>query len=889
MRLTAHKVRPVSRAQFALRKRSKSARNVIIGVLCLVISLIALSIVGLAQVANPPVVVAPPAVEPGMRHVQLLPRSDLTQIQTFPNTATGERLIVVTGGVTILIEGLPTRVGQLTVSGSIDITADRVVIWTTDNQLESGQATQSANAPLELYMEGNIVFREGDRVLQSKAMYYNVQQYNGVSLDSELLTPVPRYQGLSRLKAEVLRQVDRNRFVADNASLTTSRLGIPSYEFKSGTLTFEDEQTPAINPFTGQPELDAAGQPIINHEQLVTGQNNVILLESVPVFYWPFFAADLERPPLYINSLTYRHDQVFGNQFLLNLNPYEILGVRKKPQGTDWIVSLDYLSDRGFGGGTKFDYDRQGFFDWPGRYHGFVDAWYIDDHGHDNLGLDRRDITFPNPFRGRTLFRHEQELPDDWQARLEVGQITDRNFLQEYYQQEWEEQKDQVTRFNLRHLRDNASLEFSVSGLIDPFFMQTQNLPRLDHYWLGQSLLDDTLTWYEHSNVAYLRQNKLTQPTDPTDLSQFHFLPYDVTGKGERVATRQEIDWPFQLGAVKVVPYALGELADWGNDLNGDRLQRAYGQAGVRATLPMWSVDPTVESELWNVHGIAHKMVFDAEFSFTDANKNLDQLVIYDAIDDNDIQAMRRRLGFEIYDDPAVGPTPFQVPLKFDERFYAVRRGTMDWVTGPTEIADDLTVVRLGWDQRWQTKRGLPGQQHILDWITLDTNMEIFPKPEQNFDQVAGMFDYDFHWFVGDRLTLLSFGGADFFSDGQRWNTVGGFITRPPRGSLYLGLNSFEGPISSEVITGSYTYRMTPKWLSTFGTSFDLKNQGNIGENFRLTRVGESFLFTVGLNVDVSRGNVGFNIALIPRFLGRSQSVTRGQVDLPPAGLYGLE
>ena len=36
------------------------------------------------------------------------------------------------------------------------------------------------------------------------------------------------------LKADVLRQVDRDRFVADNASLTTSRLGIPTYEFKSG-------------------------------------------------------------------------------------------------------------------------------------------------------------------------------------------------------------------------------------------------------------------------------------------------------------------------------------------------------------------------------------------------------------------------------------------------------------------------------------------------------------------------------------------------------------------------------------------------------------------------------------------------------------------------------
>ena len=314
---------------------------------------------GHSQVATGPVVAVPPStVEPGMRHVQILPRSDLTQIQRVPNTATGERLMVVTGGVTILIDGLPTRTGPFTFSGSIDITADRVVLWTTDNQLESGQATQSENTPLEIYLEGNIVFREGDRILQSKAMYYNVQQYNGVSLDSELLSPVPREKGLVRLKAEVLRQVDRNRFVADHARLTTS-------------------------PFTGQPELDAVGQPIINHEQLVTGQNNVILVDSVPVFYWPFFAADLQRPPLYVDSLTYRHDNVFGNQFLLNLNPYEILGIRKKPQGTDWIASLDYLSDRGFGGGTKFDYDRQGFFDWPGRYHGFVDAWYIDDHGHD--------------------------------------------------------------------------------------------------------------------------------------------------------------------------------------------------------------------------------------------------------------------------------------------------------------------------------------------------------------------------------------------------------------------------------------------------------------------------------------------------------------------------
>src|SRR4029079_17926485 len=106
------------------------------------------------------------------------------------------------------------------------------------------------------------------------------------------------------------------------------------------------------------------------------------------------------------------------------------------------------------------------------------------------------------------------------------------------------------------------------------------------------------------------------------------------------------------------------------------------------------------------------------------ANRDLSQLPIYDAIDDNAIQAFRRRFGFEIYDDPTAPPTAFQVPLMYDERYYALRRGSQDWVTGPTEIADDLTVFRLGARQRWQTKRGFPGQRRIVDWMTLDTNME---------------------------------------------------------------------------------------------------------------------------------------------------------------------
>ncbi len=248
----------------------------------------------------------------------------------------------------ILIDGLATTSGPTGFSGSIDVSADRVVVWTAGQGINFSEPTvQPSNTPLELYMEGNIVFREGDRVIQAKAMYYNVEQRTGVILDAELLSPIPRYEGIVRLKAEVLRQVDHDRFVAQNASLTTSRMGIPTYEFKSGNLTLEDHQVPAVNLF-GQPEINpVTNEPVIDHEQLVTGSNNVITVEGIPVFYWPWFAGDMSKPPLYVQSFDYRHDSVFGNQVLVDFNPYEILGIRHPPQGTNWTASVDYLSLRG--------------------------------------------------------------------------------------------------------------------------------------------------------------------------------------------------------------------------------------------------------------------------------------------------------------------------------------------------------------------------------------------------------------------------------------------------------------------------------------------------------------------------------------------------------------
>ena len=115
-------------------------------------------------------------------------------------------------------------------------------------------------------------------------------------------------------------------------------------------------------------------------------------------------------------------------------------------------------------------------------------------------------------------------------------------------------------------------------------------------------------------------------------------------------------------------------------------------------------------------------------------------------------------------------------------------------------------AVRFGAKQRWQTKRGLPGQRRIIDWIVLDTNATWFPeKDRDNFGEALGLVDYDFRWHVGDRFTLVSNGIFDFFPDGQQIATIGGFLNRPPKGGLYVGFHSLEGPINSQVVLASYS------------------------------------------------------------------------------------
>jgi hypothetical protein len=98
-----------------------------------------------------------------------------------------------------------------------------------------------------------------------------------------------------------------------------------------------------------------------------------------------------------------------------------------------------------------------------------------------------------------------------------------------------------------------------------------------------------------------------------------------------------------------------------------------------------------------------------------------------------------------------------------------------------------------------------------------------------------------------------------------------------------------QGPIDSTILTATVNYRLNEKWIVTGGTTFDFGEVGNVGQTLAFTRIGESFLIRMGINVDSGRDNVGFQFNIEPRFLPAKKLGSLAGELIPPANAFGLE
>jgi hypothetical protein len=655
-----------------------------------------------------------------------------------------------------------------------------------------------------------------------------------------------------RVRGERMRQTSESRFHAQNAWVTTSPYGKPGYRIQASDIFVE----PGPSAFTGIDPL--TGQQVMGQSMWVTSVNNQFLVGDTPIFYLPKISGPAEDPGVPIRSATVTQDRIFGLQVNTVWDLNKLLGLPKQP-GTKLDLLADYRTKRGPGIGARAEYQGENSY---GDYLGNGTLYYQYDKGKDNLGLDRRSLEPQDESRGEATWRHRQELSNGAMLFGEIGYLSDRNYLEQYHENRFDSDKDVETLIGIR--KDSGAFSGSLWGRTDlsGFEANTQWLPRADAYSFSQPLFDGLLYWNMHSSVGYANMKQMDQPTDVTDPFTVNGLPYMTDASGVVAMTRHELDMPFNVGPVNFEPYIMGEAAYWEDGIGNQQVDRYLMNAGMRARLSATRIFPFIRSDVFNLNGLAHKHDTMLEYSLTNSSRSINEIPQYNEIDENSQERFRTRYPLQVYSGI--------LPTEFNPRNYAIRTGAGLWASAPYhELADDLQAFRLGFRDRLQTKVGPPNAPRIRDWMVWEYGATLFPKADRdNFGEDVGLLFGHYRWNVSDRTSLLTDSSWDLFDHAQNIWSVGILSQRSLRGSVYLGYRDVTATdyFQSQTIIGSYSYQMSPKWISTASYAYDVAAGESRGSSVTVSRVGLDWILHFGLGLDFSKGNVGVGLSLEPRF-----------------------
>ncbi|MHC4560679.1 MAG: hypothetical protein ACYS80_25645, partial [Planctomycetota bacterium] len=176
--------------------------------------------------------------------------------------------------------------------------------------------------------------------------------------------------------------------------------------------------------------------------------------------------------------------------------------------------------------------------------------------------------------------------------------------LESFHRGEFNVGKEQETLVHMKRIEDNWGLAILSKVRINEFVDELEELPSAEFHWTGQSLLDDSLTFYSDTQIGRFRERY--SENEPGGPQQFFSL----------ITTRNELDLPIILGGSKVVPFVAGTVAyedglGFYSELDGGSGQREdevwFGEAGVRvSSQPYWKVFPGVKSTIWDLNQLRH-------------------------------------------------------------------------------------------------------------------------------------------------------------------------------------------------------------------------------------------------------------------------------------------
>ncbi len=620
------------------------------------------------------------------------------------------------------------------------------------------------------YLRGDVVLTRGERMIRASEIYYDFENDRALILDAVMRALAPERNVPIYVRAQEVRQLSATEYYAGKAMVSTSEFHTPHIHIGAERLYLTD-----ITP------RDQAGQITgLNAGKYrmydVTGN-----IEGVPLTYWPYAEGDFRETESPVRSVRMAYSDDFGATFQSKWYLFNLLGM-EKPKGIDALMRLDYFSERGPGAGLDVDYETENSY-------GLFRGYYIHDTGTDNLG-PYRDGTPETENRGRFTLRHRELLPKGWELTLEFSYLSDPNFLEEYFNAEFEQGKEQETLLYLKKQEDNWAFTALAQWRILDFLTQTEHLPDLGFNWIGEPI-GEFASYYNDTRLGFVRYKP--------DNRRIYDYGSDITF---RTDSRNEIDFPLKLGTVNLVPFAMGRGGYWDSSPEDGSTDRMFGNAGLRSGTQFWRVFEETKSKLLDVNGVRHIIRPEATAWASASNRTFSDLWPFD-------------------------------------------RGV--------ESIDDFYGTSLAMRQQWQTKRGGPGQWRSVDWITFDVELNLFgnvPRYGPFFNsfqtngptgEIGRFYDSrpedsiarnhvrtDFRYRISDTTAVLSEGNWDINDGSMDLLNLSYAVERTPRFSYFVGYRRI-GDTNSNLVGGGTNYELNTKHRLALRTYYDL-DRGEVEE-----------------------------------------------------------
>ena len=652
-----------------------------------------------------------------------------------------------------------------------------------------------------VYLEGDVIVSRGDRVMQASKAYYDFTTdratiANPVFRTVQEARNIPIYVRAREAKVLSAREIQFK-----DAQITTSDFQTPSYAIAAKDVLFRD-----LTPY------DAKGEPLSDQKLEAEMTKATYRIEDIPVFYWPFVSGDVSSGDSPLRRATVGHNGKFGTGVETDWDFFRLFGMIK-PEGVKGDLDMEYYTHATLIG-VNFEYSRRGE---NSQYSGYALASFVyDNKAKDSFDNDLPDVPAPHD-RGRVLTRNKQYLPNDWEIQLELSYLSDRNFLQEYYREEFWTGKEQETLLYAKKQRDNWAFTTLLQYRLNDFLTQTESYPDFAFYLLGEPLADGQFTFFNEDHLGIKRY----RPDNESGLQGSQPM-----GRGD---TRNEIDMPLKAGPVNITPYATGRLTGWTDQPDNGKEFRPYGQVGVKNNMDFWRTYDDVHSRLWDLNRLKH-----------------------------------------IITPEVAGWVASTGGVKPDDIF------PMD--PGVEQGVTSTSGASFGVYQRLQTKRGEEGKQQTVDWMRLDIVASVYDKTQNTLPSDGRFFfarpedslarnavDVDYTWNISDATAFLA--DANYDDDTQGFGRVdAGFaVQRTPRLRYYVGVRRIRD-LDSTVGTFGFNYKINPKYSLGFFEQYDFDSlqQKNLLTTVSLIRKFERWYGAVSFEYDRTQGSFGAYFSMWP-------------------------